>query len=61
MRPTRDEVRRQLSEFGKPQKDPRAWARRIMVRKESGERVPDIAVQFAREALGWREREPGED
>jgi hypothetical protein len=38
------------------------WARRIVERERSGEVVPHIAIEMAREALGLPEgREPGEE
>jgi hypothetical protein len=42
--------------------DNKDWARRILHRKEAGERVPQLSVAFAREALGLSiDRQPGED
>ena len=46
------------------QKDPKAWARRIIERHEHRDgSVTPTALQMAREALGLRERVrvPGED
>jgi hypothetical protein len=57
----KEEAMQQLREFGQPKRDPRAWARRIIVRNESGEKVHPLALQYAREALGLTEREPGCD
>ena len=42
-------------------RDPRDWARRILYRHELGERMPEISLRYAREALYIQGREPGSD
>lgn len=42
------EVKEQLGKFGKPKRDMKEWARRIVA---DPKRYPDIAVRFAHEAL----------
>jgi hypothetical protein len=46
------------------QKDTKLWAKKIIARHESGERLSCIVLALAREALGIIEppkREPGEE
>ena len=43
-----DEVKRQIDEFGKPKRDMKDWARRILANPKGR---PDIAIRFAQEAL----------
>jgi hypothetical protein len=48
----------------KPNTDPRAWAKKIILRHDRGETLPAIAIEWAREALNlpaFRDRQPGED
>lgn len=47
---TRDEARATLRKFGRtPGGNPRAWVKRILERIESGDRLPALSQQYARE------------
>ena len=41
-----------------PKYDPKEWAKRIVARHESGERIRPITLRFAREALGMEGKMP---
>ena len=41
-----------------PKHDPKEWAKRIVARHESGERIRPITLRFAREALGMEGKMP---
>jgi hypothetical protein len=59
---SRDQARESFRHIGHSPADPKAWAHRILERVEAGERVPQLSVAFAREALGLPiERQPGEE
>lgn len=59
----RGEARDALRAIGKPTNDPKAWARRILERHGSGEILPMLSIELAREALGGTitNREPGQE
>jgi hypothetical protein len=53
-----------MIDLAKPPANHRAWAHKILAKHRKGERVPGIALDMAREALGITEppkRQPGED
>ena len=52
------EIRRVLS---KPKPDPKAWARKILREAAAGTYTYVYGIECAQEAIGWRERERGED